>query len=86
MTRDDVIVRDMGLDLAAEDSEIRGAPTIHHMNPLSLRDIEEGSDNLLNPEYLITTSLRTHNAIHFGDEKQLPRPFVERSPGDTRLW
>lgn len=84
--RDHVIVRDNGLDLGTEDVPIMGAHLIHHMNPITLRDLEEGTDNLLDPEFLITTALRTHNAIHFGDKRQLPRPFVERSPGDTKLW
>lgn len=86
LIRDEVIVRDQGLDLGAEDAPLRGAHLIHHMNPLTLEDIEEGSDNLLDPEFLITTSLRTHNAIHFGDRRQLPQPFVERRRGDTQLW
>lgn len=86
LIRDEVIVRDQGLDLGAADAPLRGAHLIHHMNPLTLEDIEEGSDNLLDPEFLITTSLRTHNAIHFGDRRQLPQPFVERRRGDTQLW
>lgn len=81
-----VIARDLGMDLGTPDLPVRGAPIIHHMNPLSLEDIEEGTDNLLDPEFLITTSLRSHNAIHFGDERQLPRQFVARTPGDTKLW
>jgi len=84
--RDIVIVRDNGNDLGVEDMPIRGAHTIHHMNPLTLDDFEESTDNLLDPEFLICTGLRTHNAIHFGDISQLPRPYVERTPGDTRLW
>jgi hypothetical protein len=84
--RDEVRARDLGDDLGTEDTPIRGAILIHHMNPLTIEDIEECTDNLLSPEFLISTSLRTHNAIHYGDEKQLPRPFVERTPGDTRLW
>lgn len=84
--RTHVIARDLGFDLGAEDSPIRGAPVIHHMNPLTMEDIEEATDNLLDPEFLITTSLRTHNAIHYGDKQQLPRPLVERRPGDTKLW
>jgi len=28
----------------------------------------------------------THNAIHYGDERQLPRLLVERRAGDTKLW
>jgi len=86
LVREEVIVRDMGYDLGAEDAPLLGAHLIHHMNPITLEDIEEGTENLLDPEYLITTSLRTHNAIHFGDKNQLPRPFVERTPGDTKLW
>ncbi len=84
--RHHVIARDMGYDLGAEDAPLLGAHVIHHMNPLTLDDFEEATENLLDPEFLITTSLRTHNAIHYGDKGQLPRPFVERTPGDTRLW
>lgn len=84
--RTHVIARDLGFDLGAEDSPIMGAHLIHHMNPLTLEDIEDATDNLLDPEFLITTALRTHNAIHFGDKRLLPRPFVERTPGDTKLW
>jgi hypothetical protein len=86
LVRNHVIARDQGLDLGAEDAPLLGAHLIHHMNPLTLEDIEESTDNLLDPEFLITTSLRTHNAIHYGDKRQLPRPFVERSAGDTKLW
>lgn len=84
--RNHVIVRDQGFDLGAEDAPLLGAHLIHHMNPLTIEDIETASDNMLDPEYLITTSLRTHNAIHFGDRDLLPAPYVERRPGDTKLW
>lgn len=86
LIRNHVIARDNGFDLGAEDAPLVGAHLIHHMNPLTLDDIEEATENLLDPEFLITTSLRTHNAIHYGDKRQLPRPFVDRTPGDTRLW
>lgn len=84
--RNYVISRDEGLDLGAPDVPIIGAHLIHHMNPLTPEDIEEASDNLLDPEYLITTALRTHNAVHYGNASLLPKPYVERRPGDTRLW
>lgn len=84
--RNHIIVRDQGFDLGAEDAPLLGAHLIHHMNPLTLEDFEEATDNLLDPEFLITTSLRTHNAVHFGNKELLPRPFVERQPGDTQLW
>lgn len=86
MLRDDIIARDLGQDLGATDVTVRGTPIIHHMNPITVEDIHEGSENLLSPEYLITTSLTTHNAVHYGDESQLPRPFVERQPGDHIPW
>lgn len=84
--RHHVIVRDAGLDLGAADAPLLGAHLIHHMNPITVEQIEESSENLLDPEFLITTSLRTHNAIHYGDKSQLPWSFVERRPGDTRDW
>jgi hypothetical protein len=81
-----VIIRDDGWDLGVYDVPISGRVIIHHMNPLTLSDIEEGSDNLLNPEFLICCSHRTHNAIHYGDRSQLPQPYIPRQPGDTRSW
>jgi hypothetical protein len=56
------------------------------MNPMTMDNLVHGDDSILDPEYLITTSHSTHNAIHYGDEKLLPRPFVERKRGDTKLW
>jgi hypothetical protein len=84
--RDEVIARDYGLDLGTPNVGVRGDPLIHHMNPITVDDILEGTENLLSTEYLITTSLMTHNAIHYGNESQLPRPFVERQPGDHLGW
>lgn len=84
--RDQVIVRDNGCDLAHPEHEIFGRITIHHMNPVSLRDIEERNEDILNPEYLISTTHATHNAIHYGDESLLPRDPVERRPNDTCPW
>lgn len=84
--RDVVILRDNGCDLGIPGHEIRGKIMIHHMNPVTMEDLMEGSRFALDPEYLITTTHRTHNAIHYGDASLLTRPYVERSPGDTRLW
>lgn len=85
--RQHVIARDLGMDLGTPDQPIRDRyPLIHHMNPITVEDISEGSDNLLDPEFLICTGLRTHNAIHYGDERLLPQPHVERKPGDHLGW
>lgn len=84
--RNYVINRDEGCDLAVPGYEIHSRIYIHHMNPMTAEDIIHGDEDILDPEFLITTTHRTHNAIHYGDERQLPRPFVPRHPGDTRLW
>ncbi len=86
--RQHVIARDLGRDLGVEGYEIHKPVKIliHHMNPMSVRHITEGDESILNPDFLITTTHRTHNAIHYGDEKQLPRRLVERRQGDTKLW
>ena len=84
--RDYVIVRDNGCDLAMEGYEIHGRILIHHMNPISLKDLETESEFLLDPEYLITTVHNTHNAIHYGDESLLFTVPVERTKNDTCPW
>ncbi len=84
--RNHVIIRDEGRDLGVEGYEIEGRLLIHHMNPVSPNDIVDQSLTLLDPEFLITTTHRTHNAIHYGDRSLLPQPFIERQRGDTKLW
>jgi hypothetical protein len=84
--RNEVIVRDNGCDLGVPGYEIQVSLLVHHMNPVSLEDITNFSEYLMDPNYLITTTLWTHNAIHFGDESLLPQGPVERKPGDTKLW
>ena len=83
-----IIARDMGCDLGCEDRPIPdGIPIyIHHINPIMLEDIDRRSDILLNPEYLITTTFNTHNAIHYGDESLLVKGPVERRANDTCPW
>lgn len=85
--RNYVITRDLGCDLGIQDREIQGRIMVHHMNPISLEDIQHSSDYLLNPEFLITVSPKTHDAIHYSDESiLLPSMVIERKPGDTKLW
>lgn len=81
-----VIVRDNGCDLGISDRIITGRIYIHHMNPITMDDLIHGSDLMLNPEYLISTSTMTHEAIHYGDERLLISDYVERSPYDTCPW
>lgn len=84
--RDIVILRDNGCDLGIEGYEIRERILIHHMNPVSVRDLEARSEFLLNPEYLITTTHNTHNAIHYGDEELLITAPKARVLNDTCPW
>ena len=84
--RDFVIIRDCGCDLGVEGYDIHGKIIIHHMNPLSMRDIETESDFLLNPDFLICTAHNTHNAIHYGDENLLVTAPIERTKNDTCPW
>lgn len=84
--RNAVLVRDDGLDLGVPGFEVRGKPIVHHLNPMVPKDIVHFEEWILDPEYLITTSHNTHQAIHYGDKRMLPRQYVPRKPGDTSLW
>lgn len=85
--RDFVIVRDQGCDLGCLDKPIFGKILIHHMNPISIDDLSNGYEDILNPDYLISVSLDTHNAIHYGDESIFNKYVVkERTANDTILW
>ncbi len=84
--RDTVIVRDNGCNLGVEGYEITYDLVVHHMNPLAVEDFADVDKSILDPEFLICTSKRTHNAIHFGDRTLLPRPPIARESGDTLLW
>ena len=84
--RNEIIVRDKGCDLACEGREIYGKVIIHHLNPIAIDDISSGEGWILDPEYLITTTLNTHNAIHYGDESLLVTAPIERSKFDTCPW
>lgn len=72
--------------MGMEGYEIHSNLYIHHLNPITLQQIESGDPCILDPDNLITVSLNTHNAIHYGDESLLPRQLVDRRPGDTKLW
>lgn len=85
-TRNEIIIRDNGCDMAMPGHEIHSTIYIHHINPIRPEDLKNHSASLLNPENLISVTHRTHNAIHYGDESQIEQPMVERRPGDTKDW
>lgn len=86
-TRDLIIVRDNGCDLGIADVPIIGKVIIHHMNPITVDDfLDDNLEYMMNPEYLICVSHSTHNALHYGDEKQLAQDYIPRRPNDTIPW
>ena len=84
--RNQVIIRDSGCDLAMDGYDIFGRIIIHHMNPITMKDIVGATDYLINPEFLICTTHETHNAIHYGDADLLVTGPIERKPNDTVPW
>lgn len=88
--RREVILRDFGCDLGIPGYEFGPKQTIivHHMNPIMLEDLlnKDKTELCMNPEYLISTSLQTHNAIHYGKELVAPTEIIERQPNDTIPW
>lgn len=85
--RHKIIIRDNGNDLGVDGFQIGGRIIIHHIKPITIADIRDGSPIVLDPENVICTSHRTHEAIHFGSEDLLADYFpIQRRPGDTKLW
>lgn len=83
LCREAIIRRDLGSEFGLEGHDISGLIIVHHINPLSEEDIVNNSYKLFDPENLISVSIQVHNTIHYGQPKD---DFVERTPGDTKLW
>ena len=86
LTRDHIIARDNGCDLAIPGYEIYDKILIHHMNPITDDDIRHGNEAIFDERYLICVTQTTHNAIHYGTSKAPNQTPMERTPGDTKLW
>ena len=84
--REYAIVRDGGCDLGIPGYDIHTEMLVHHINPLDPDAIVHADDSMLDPDNLITTTKRTHNAIHYGTDSLLPQTVPERQPNDTQLW
>ncbi len=84
--RNEIIVRDNGCDLGVEGFQIFGSIIIHHINPITYEDIVNNNPCVFDPNNVVCTKHTTHNAIHYGDEKLLNRPPIERTKNDTCPW
>lgn len=84
-----IIIRDNGCDLGVDGYDIQGAILVHHMNPIVSDDIVNCTPYLMNPDFLISTSFDTHQAIHYENAELLkvaPIYPTERKPNDTCPW
>ena len=84
--RRDIILRDNGCDLACDDYEIFGRILVHHLNPITVDDVLNRDPKIFDPNNVITTTLDTHNAIHYGDERLLVMDPIVRTKNDTCPW
>lgn len=85
--RDKVIIRDNGMDLGVEGYPINGKIIVHHINPITIDDVVNRNPDIFNPDFLISCSFTTHNAVHYGDEEYLQKfQIIERKPNDTIPW
>lgn len=81
-----IIIRDNGCDLACEGYEIYEKVLIHHINPITVKNILERNPMVFDPENVVCTVLNTHNAIHYGDESLITKAPIKRSKNDTCPW
>ena len=81
-----VVIRDGGYDLGVPGYKIVGQIYVHHMNPITLEQLKRNDPVLLDPEYLISCSYNTHQAVTWGNPLLLPQPIILRRPGDTCPW
>ena len=84
--RDMIILRDNGCDLGIEGRDIFQQPYIHHLNPITKKQILDRDPILFDPNNLITVSYQTHQAIHYGDKSILLLDPVERFANDVAPW
>lgn len=84
--RNEIIVRDNGMDLGCDGYDIVGKILVHHIDPITVRDVLNRDPKIFDPENVICVSMNTHNAIHYGDESLLITEPIIRTKNDTCPW
>jgi hypothetical protein len=82
--RAQIITRDWGCDLGVDGYTILDEIYIHHINPITKQDFIDKHPKIYDPNNLISTSLHTHNQIHY--VKKTINTVINRKPNDTIPW
>lgn len=86
LLREKVVRRQNGCDLGVDGYPLPEVFILHHMNPITVDDIVEGSPFAWDPQYLVCVSPATHRAIHYETGKNKLPLVAERFPNDTCPW
>lgn len=81
-----IVVKQNGWDLGIEGYPLPEIFILHHMNPITVEDIINGSEFAWDPKYLVCVSPATHRAIHYQESKNRLPLIAQRSPNDTSPW
>lgn len=84
--RRQVIIRDNGCVFGLDGYNINGRLIVHHINPITLEQIEQRDSMIFSMENVVCVTHNVHEAIHYGDESLIPTDPIIRKPNDTCPW